>query len=114
MSGKGSQRTIIRSLRFTAEEWGLVYTKLAGRDFSAVTRSMLLGQTIPEPRRLIKREIVRRRMTEAEAHKIRHAAWIGNNLNQIARATNQGIGAPQLLAALLSLEREIRRSIDAP
>lgn len=104
-------RTVTRSLRFTTDEWALVSAKMAGRDFSAVARALLLSEPIPEPKLKVRREIVRRRMTEAEAKQVQQLAWIGNNLNQIARSVNQG--ALQVLGALISLEREARRIADA-
>lgn len=106
-------RTITRSLRFTPEEWETVSAKLAGRDFSAVTRALLLDTELPQPQVAPKREIIRKRMTEAEAAKIRQLAWIGNNLNQIARAANSGTFAPTVIQQLVSLEREVRRLSDA-
>lgn len=109
---RAPKRTVTRSLRFTAEEWSSVDAKLAGRDFSAVARALLLEAPIPEPRTAVKREVIRKRMTEAEAGRARQLAWIGNNLNQIARAINQGAGALQVMGSLVSLEREARRIAD--
>jgi hypothetical protein len=106
-------RTVTRSLRFTAAEWAIVDAKLAQRDFSATARALLLGTEIPEPRLKVRREIIRRRMTEAEAKTVQQLSWIGNNLNQIAKATNQGSGAVPVLGALISLEREARRIANA-
>lgn len=106
-------RTVTRSLRFTSDEWALVSAKMAGRDFSAVARALLLSEAIPEPKLKVRHEIVRRRMTEAEAKQVQQLAWIGNNLNQIARSVNQGAGAIQVIGALISLEREARRIADA-
>jgi hypothetical protein len=106
-------RTIIRSLRFTSEEWEKAAVKIAGRDFSSTVRALLLDGPIPEPKQTVRREIVRKRMTEAEARHVQQIAWLGNNLNQIARAANQGSDPVQTIAALASLEREIRRLTDA-
>lgn len=106
-------RTIPRSLRFTPEEWEAVSAKIAGRDFSAVTRALLLDTELPQPQVAPKKEVIRKRMTEAEAAKIRHLSWIGNNLNQIARRANEGAVSISLLEAIISLEREIRRVADA-
>ena len=106
-------RTLTRSLRFTPDEWTRVAAKLAERDFSAVVRALLLEQPIPEPKVAVRREVVRKRMSEAEAKQVQQLAWIGNNLNQIARSVNRGAGAPQILGALVSLEREARRIADA-
>jgi len=44
---------------------------------------------------------------------VQQLAWIGNNLNQIAKATNQGSGVVPVLGALISLEREARRIANA-
>jgi hypothetical protein len=100
---------VTKSLRFSAEEWATVNEKVAGRDFSSVVRAILLTQEIPEPKHLVRREIVRRQMSAYEAEKIRHIAYFGSNLNQLARAANQGKGFAQVYPALLSLEREMRR-----
>jgi len=104
-------RTITRSLRFTAQEWADVETKLGGRDFSAVARALLLGAEIPEPKagRKPAVKIERRRMTEAEAERNRQLNWIGNNLNQLAKLANTRRDAVSVLSALVSLEREVRR-----
>lgn len=109
-----ASRSITRSLRFTADEWATVSTKLAGRDFSAVARALLLGSEIPEPKagRLPAVKIERRRMSEAEAERNRQLCWIGNNLNQIARQANTHHNALPVFGALLSLEREVRRLAD--
>jgi hypothetical protein len=104
-----ADRTTRKTLRFTAKEWESIETKLAGRDFSSVTRALLLDTPIPEPKTPVRREVIRKRMTEAEAEQVRQLAWIGNNLNQIARAVNQGAGALQVMGALVSLERETRK-----
>lgn len=89
--------------------------KLAGRDFSAVARALLLDAEIPEPRNGRKPtvQIERRRMTEAEAVRNRELNWIGNNLNQMAKVANTNRNALPVLAALVSLEREVRRLADA-
>lgn len=107
-------RNVTRSLRFTAEEWATVSGKLAGRDFSAVARALLLGSEIPEPKSQRKPTVIveRRRMTEAEAERNRQLAWVGNNLNQLARQANTTRNALPVLASLVSIEREIRRLAD--
>lgn len=107
------KRAVTRSLRFTADEWATVGAKLAGRDFSAVARALLLETAIPEPRVKVVREVVRRRMTEAEAAKTRQMAWIGNNLNQLAKLANTRRDAFAVLGELVSIEREVRRLADA-
>lgn len=84
--------------------------KLGGRDFSAVARALLLEAEIPEPQtgKAPAAKIERRRMCESEAERVRQLAWIGNNLNQLAKQANTQRQALPVLSALVSLEREIR------
>lgn len=105
------QRTIPRSLRFTVEEWASIEAALGDADFSAWARSRLLGLDLaqaPQRKKRERKEIIRRGMTEFQAEKCRQLAWIGNNLNQLARAANQGTGGLYLTYALARLEREIK------
>lgn len=114
MSKKPS-RTVTKAARFTEEEWATVEARLDGRDFSAACRSILLNQPIPERRTYRpKVEIVRRKMSEFEAAKIRQLAAWGSNLNQIAKWTNTTRGRIEILGALLALERNMRRHTDDP
>ena len=84
--------------------------KLAGRDFSSTVRALLLDVSIPEPRRARPAlKVERKRMTEAEAAAIRNVAWIGNNLNQLAKVANTEGSVLRVLPALIDLEREVRR-----
>jgi hypothetical protein len=105
------QRPIRKTLRFTREEWSTVADLLKGRDFSSITRSALLGCALPEPRQTSQPVIMQCRMSEFEAKKIQQLSWIGNNLNQIARRSNSGGMALDILIALLALEREMRELI---
>ena len=97
------------TLEFSAEEWAKVVGRLGSRDLSETVFAWLLGGEIPEPKQPARREVIRKQMTQGEAERVRQLAWIGNNLNQIARAVNQGAGASQVIGALISLERETRK-----
>lgn len=101
------------TFEFSSDEWASVSSKIAGLDLSAVVRSVLLDTELPHPKVAPNRKILRKQMTEAEAAKIRQLAWIGNNLNQIARRANAGAVPISILEAIISLEREIRRVADA-
>jgi hypothetical protein len=101
------------TLEFSSDEWAVVSSKITGLNISAVVRSLLLDTELPKPKAAPGRKIVRKQMTEAEAAKIRQLAWIGNNLNQIARRANEGTTPISILEAIISLEREIRRVADA-
>lgn len=97
------------TLEFTPEEWAKVSERLGSRDLSETVFAWLQGGEIPEPKQPVKHEVIRRQMSQGEAERVRQLAWIGNNLNQIARAVNQGAGALQVMSALVSLERETRK-----
>lgn len=95
------------TFRLTAEELAQLNKRRGSFGLSAYIRAAALGATLPK--------IPRRRLMSAfEAAKIRHAAYHGNNLNQIARAANRALrtspngGAAtlaEILFSLLSLER---------
>ena len=53
-------------------------------------------------------KVNRRKFTKADPELLRQIAWIGNNLNQIARAANQG-DQTDLLVKLIEIERQVRR-----
>lgn len=108
------QRTKLKPVRFTPSELSRLEQFLGGRDYSDVVRAYVLGGALPEPKTgAVKREVIRKRITEGEAACARQLAWIGNNLNQIAKAANQGAGNFQVLSALLRLEREVKGISDA-
>jgi len=55
--------------------------------------------------------IKNRKFTKTDPELLRQIGWIGNNLNQIARAANQG-DQTDLLVKLIDIERQIRGLAD--
>lgn len=108
------RRTKIRTVRLSDEEWADLDRLLVGREWSAWVRSRLLpGREHPEPSAppegaAKEKRVIVRKMSEFESRKIQQLAWIGNNLNQIARAANQGAGSLYLAYALARMERDIK------
>jgi hypothetical protein len=109
------QRTVHRTLCLTPAEDAALTERRGGRDFSPWARAALSGLPLPSPSQKPPPPIIiQRRMSEFEARKIQQLAWIGNNLNQIARHTNAGTATGiDTLVALVSFERETRRAADA-
>lgn len=100
-----AKRTKVRSLRLTPAEDAEFTAKLAGRDLSEVVRALMFGASIPEPRNKVVVRVKRPKVTSAEAEYLRQLAAFGNNLNQIARRSNEGAHGTEILAALIALER---------
>lgn len=84
MAPETPHRTVIKSVRWAAEEWELVQARAAELKVppSSYVHDVVLGVN-PVRRR-------RRPMAQVDAEAVHHLARIGNNLNQIAKALNQG------------------------
>jgi hypothetical protein len=102
------------SFRVSAEERATIKQNRGSVDLSSYVRSAALGAPQAPSKS-------RRQMSDFEAAKIRHAAYFGNNLNQIARCANylarhSPNGGTAILAeivfSLLSLEREFSNSLN--
>lgn len=92
-------KDIRKTLRFSAEEWEKIETKLSknGLDFSEFARASILAKDIKSKE---DQEAVRKIAGQF--------ARIGNNLNQIARAINKReIGALEALRELVEIEKQI-------
>jgi len=103
------------SFRVSAEELAAINQRRGGVITSDYIRAAALGAPIQPASK-------RRQMSEFEAAKVRQLAFIGNNLNQIARRTNylarrspNGGAATlaEILFSLLSIERSFRAALDA-
>jgi hypothetical protein len=105
MKKKSETRTAWIKLRVTTMEKETIATKAKSQ-----------GQTVTD---FIRQRALdyRLRQTPLEKERIRQLARIGANLNQLARWANtykHRAEAVQVLAALLSFERTIRRDNDTP
>jgi len=106
---KPRKYTVTRSLRFTPEEWTSINGKLGGRKWSPTARALLLGDVtaIPPPT-----APARRPMSARDARLTLILAGVGNNLNQLAHATNRAALSGQridVLTRLLAIQREMER-----
>lgn len=113
MKRKAKVYIVVRSLRFTAEEWAAVLAKLAGRKWSDFARAATLGVAMPEPTTRVRR----RPMSAKDARLVLILAGIGNNLNQLARAANTAALRGQridLLARLIEIQRMVEGIIKLP
>jgi len=97
--GKAGGRTVVKSLRLSlaeAEAIG-VRQQAAGLSFNAYACTCMLGEGGPKRRR--RPTIDREALMTATAELNR----VGNNLNQLARAINQGRDADELAETLAEL-----------
>lgn len=97
--GKAGGRTVVKSLRLSlveAEAIGVRH-QAAGLSFNAYACASMLGEGGPKRRR--RPTIDREALATATAALNR----VGNNLNQLTRATNQGRDADELAETLAEL-----------
>jgi len=108
--GKAGGRTVVKSLRLSATEAEAIGVRqqAAGLSFNAYACTCMLGAGGPKRRR--RPTIDREALMKATAELNR----VGNNLNQLARAINQGRDADELaetLAALRATATAIREAL---
>ncbi len=95
-------RTLIRGVRFSPAEWATVeeQASLSGQPPTRYVREAALGAEL------------RARPGALDREAVYHLARLGNNLNQVAKALNEGRGAGDVagvLAELRQLLGELRR-----
>ncbi len=72
-------------IRLTDTEFNDIKTRAGELCTSTFLRQLALGQKIEQPKPKAKKII-----HAADPELVRHVAWIGNNMNQIAKHLNQG------------------------
>ena len=71
-------------IRLTDKEFNEIKVRAGELGTSTFLRQLALGQKIEQPK--AKKKIIH----AADPELVRHVAWIGNNMNQIAKHLNQG------------------------
>ena len=72
-------------IRLTDTEFNEIKVRAGELGTSTFLRRLALGQKIEQPKAMPKKII-----HSADPELVRHVAWIGNNMNQIAKHLNQG------------------------
>jgi hypothetical protein len=96
-------------IRLTDTEFNDIKTRAGELGTSTFLRQLALGQKIEQPKARAKKII-----HAADPELVRHVAWIGNNMNQIAKHLNQGneVGNEVLMTLVkiqADLDAEIKR-----
>ena len=96
-------------IRLTDTEFNDIKTRAGELGTSTFLRQLALGQKIEQPKAKAKKVI-----HAADPELVRHVAWIGNNINQIAKHLNQGskVGNETLMTLVkiqADLDAEIKR-----
>ena len=96
-------------IRLTDTEFNDIKTRAGELGTSTFLRQLALGQNIEQPKGKAKKII-----HAADPELVRHVAWIGNNINQIAKAINTDIAssrpldAARLLHLLIGIDQTLR------
>ena len=96
-------------IRLTDTEFNAIKTRAGELGTSTFLRQLALGQKIEQPKAKAKKII-----HAADPELVRHIAWIGNNMNQIAKHLNQGneVGNDVLMTLVkiqADLDAELKR-----
>ena len=87
-------------IRLTDTEFNEIKIRAGELGTSTFLRQLALGQKIEQPKSKVKKIVY-----AADPELVRHVAWIGNNLNQIAKHLNVGNKLDNdVLLALVNLQ----------
>ena len=100
-------------IRLSADEKTDIESRAGSINTSAFLRQLALKQPIPQPNS--KPTIV---IHSADPELVRHVAWIGNNMNQIAKHLNSGNSVDnsillQLIEIQSALDIELKRIMES-
>ena len=90
-------------IRLTDTEFNDIKTRAGELGTSTFLRQLALGQKIEQPKARAKKII-----HAADPELVRHVAWIGNNMNQIAKHLNQGNQVDnEILMTLVKIQADL-------
>ena len=90
-------------IRLTDTEFNDIKTRAGELGTSTFLRQLALGQKIEQPKARAKKII-----HAADPELVRHVAWIGNNMNQIAKHLNQDNQIDnEILMTLLKIQADL-------
>ncbi len=94
-------------IRLTDAEFAEIKIRAGELGTSTFLRQLALGQKIEQPKAKAKKVI-----HAADPELVRHVAWIGNNINQIAKHLNQGgkVGN-EILMTLVKIQADLDAEI---
>ena len=95
-------------IRLTADEAEQIKARAGTLGTSTILRQLALGQKIEAPKAKARKII-----HAADPELVRHVAWIGNNMNQIAKHLNSGNSLDnEVLVQLVTMQATLEGEID--